>query len=119
MKLQEKGGFQGIPEIGLTEAQLWSHFVRVKIFRKDPKSLGQPRFGPNLTVEIEAAYPENFRSPYPLLLLLKEEVFKSSFFGYVPSPWSKSSKRKRNLSISKDENRRIALFLWSVDFNVK
>ena len=65
MKLQEKAGFPGIPEIGLREAQLWSHFVRVKIFRNDPKSLGQPGFGPNFSVEFEAGIPENIRSPYP------------------------------------------------------
>merc|ERR1711994_1041799 len=32
----------------------------------------------------------------PLLLLLKGKVITSSFFRYVPSPWSKSQKRKGN-----------------------
>ena len=38
---------------------------------------------------------------------------------YVSSSWSRSSKRKRNLSIDKDENIRIALFLCGVDFYMK
>ena len=46
------------------DPQLRSHFGQVKIFRKCPKSLGQPGFGPNFSVDIEAGTPENFRSPY-------------------------------------------------------
>ena len=55
----------------------------------------------------------------PLLLLLKGKVIMSRFFEYVPSPWSRSQKRKGNRSINKDKNRRIALFLSSLDFYVK
>ena len=52
----------------------------------------------------------------PLLLLLKEDVFTSSFFGYLPFPWRRSSKCKSILSINKDENQRIVLLFYSIDF---
>ena len=62
MKLQEKGGFQGIPEIALEDAQLRSHFGQVKIFRIDLKLLRQLGFGPNFPVMVEAGNPEKSRN---------------------------------------------------------
>ena len=51
--------------LGLFDAQLGD----VKMSPKDPKSLRELAFGPNFSVVIEAANPENFRSPWGLGLI--------------------------------------------------
>ena len=45
------------------------------------------------------------------VLLQKGKVFTSSYFWYVPLPWSKTSKRTGNQSINKDVMQ-IVLYCW-------
>ena len=72
-------------------------------------------FGTNERVLLRRRYPTigSLRAP---ITTTKGEGYYVEFFLYVPSPWSRSQKRKGNRGINKDKNRRIVLFLNSLDF---